>query len=313
MNHLVLWLQTKRYKRIVPAQRPSSEKSLKELSKIMNNTGTNLLSNNSSRIDYNIFLKCFVHELNTPIQTIDLGLQCLEIEYPDYTSKETFQDIKISLEFIKEVIQNFSIAQSQQIKLNEFEPYSIRTLLANTIAVLPNDELFHNVKLETYIQSDIVDMNYMDESHLKQVLLNLLKNAIKYQTKHRENHICISINNDLNVDASSKPDTSQSILIEITDNNDHLLPHIKDHLFETFNTTSGSGLGLYISKTIIELHGGHIYHEHVYPLGNRFIVSLTLNICSDDRLHTIDEVHHECTTPEVKTRPDSGDKTIKNL
>ena len=51
-------------------------------------------------------------------------------------------------------------------------------LLTNTIAVIPNDELYRNVKLNTSIESNVIDINYIDESHLKQVLLNLIKNSI---------------------------------------------------------------------------------------------------------------------------------------
>jgi signal transduction histidine kinase len=238
-------------------------------------------------------MKCFIHELKTPIQTIDLGLQCFEVECPECTSKETFQDIKMSVEFLKEVVQNFSIAQSQQIKLNEFEPYSLMLLLTNTIAVIPNDELYRNVKLNTSIESNVIDINYIDESHLKQVLLNLIKNSIKYQTKNRRNIITIRISKNIHLirkleflkgNSSVKNSTknTQNIKIEVIDNNDHLLPHIKDHLFETFNSTSGSGLGLYIARTIIELHGGSISHEHVYPLGNKFIINLTLTYIANE-------------------------------
>lgn len=70
----------------------------------------------------------------------------------------------------------------------------------------------------------------------------------------------------------------QTIQIIICDNNNHILPHIKEHLFESFNSTSGSGLGLYICKSIVELHGGTIIHEYISPIGNKFIITLPLAV-----------------------------------
>lgn len=76
----------------------------------------------------------------------------------------------------------------------------------------------------------------------------------------------------------------QILFIYIRDNNDHILPHIKEHLFETFISTSGSGLGLFICKSIIELHGGNIDHNFIEPIGNEFIIKLTFDLCEDTSL-----------------------------
>ena len=74
--------------------------------------------------------------------------------------------------------------------------------------------------------------------------------------------------------------TEQTVCILVRDNNDPILPHIKDRLFESFNSTSGSGLGLYICKNIVTLHGGTIAHEFT-PTGNQFTIVLPLTMCQD--------------------------------
>jgi signal transduction histidine kinase len=88
-------------------------------------------------------------------------------------------------------------------------------------------------------------------------------------------------------------------VISIEDNNDNIPPHIKSKLFEKYNfsspatenwsspslkrsegeTTTNSGLGLYITKKIVLLHGGDITHENIKPTGNKFVITIPLETC----------------------------------
>jgi signal transduction histidine kinase/AmiR/NasT family two-component response regulator len=77
----------------------------------------------------------------------------------------------------------------------------------------------------------------------------------------------------------------QVLQFSVTDNNDPITSHIKDHLFEPFNSTSGSGLGLYICKNIVELHGGTITHHCSQTRGNEFRIILPL------KKHTGSDMH----------------------
>ena len=259
----------------------------------------------SNQLDYNLFIKCFIHELRTPINTIELGIQVLEQENPKLKDNETIQDIKLSVEFLENVITNFATVQETNIKLNPFVPYSLKCLIQESISMLPQNELRKNVKIDYFIEDSVYDLNYMDVSHLKQVLINILKNAIKYQTITRQNIITIIIKNkneqngNVSYRIPSKPTTPRQSFIRhsmsnriikrvieiiITDNNDNIPQHIKEHLFETFNSTSGSGLGLYICKTILELHNGNITHNFIYPNGNKFTIQLELDISKSKQI-----------------------------
>ena len=133
-------------------------------------------------LDYKLFLKCFIHELKTPLQTIHLALQLLEQEDQQLQENELIQDIGGAVTFMDEVISNFGMVQEASIQLHPFRPCSLKRLFRDTVALLPLDEWRNRVYIETFIHQDVYDYNYMDEPHIKQVLLNLLKNAVKYQS-----------------------------------------------------------------------------------------------------------------------------------
>ena len=232
-------------------------------------------------VDYNVYMKCFVHELRTPVSTITLGLQVLKDKVKDAEDHQTIQDINKSVVFIENILTKFATVQEENIELNAFEPFSLQKLIANVEILLLYNFKQSNVALTYYSDPSVALWNYGDAHNIKHVIINLLKNAIKYRRMEQENTITIHITNL----PDNSPFDEQTVHISIKDQNNHLLPHIKEHLFETFNSTSGSGMGLYICKTIVELHGGKITHNFLEPIGNEFLIELTLKVCYDTTLH----------------------------
>jgi len=260
--------------------------------------------------DFNIYLKCFIHELRTPLSSISISFELLNENTPITQLTEIKKDIKNSIYFIDKILTKFSVIQDSNIKLNPFEPFCIVTLLENIKNLLPHNLEYHNIIFQINIQSNIHSWYLGDSHNLSHVIINLLKNAVKYQNMETKNIIIIELykrqilNNDLQKPkAPSMPNPSSKfqrrtnikesaisvkhvethvdIIISISDNNNHILPHIKEKLFETFNSTSGSGLGLYICKTIIDLYNGTIEHEYIQPHGNKFIIKLKLEMCKE--------------------------------
>ena len=223
-------------------------------------------------------MKCFVHELRTPISTITMGLQLLKQRANDSENKQTIKDLQQSAGFIENILTKFVTVQDDNIELNEYVPFSFLKLVTNVEVLILYNFKESNVTFTYYIDPEVVLWNYGDVHNIKHVLINLLKNAIKYRDVTRENAIVIEIA------ALSKTEDQQVVRISVQDTNDPLLPHIKEHLFETFNSTSGSGLGLYICKTIVELHGGTIDHQFLEPRGNQFVIVLPLTMCHDASL-----------------------------
>ena len=96
-----------------------------------------------------------------------------------------------------------------------------------------------------------------DKDRIAQVMYNLLSNAIKFSERNGGMNIKINKNaNDHN--------TNQEVIISVKDNGEGIHPEIIPRLFTKFATKSfdGTGLGLYISKGIIEAHGQRIWAEN---------------------------------------------------
>lgn len=231
-----------------------------------------------TKIDFSLYIQCFIHELRTPISTMSYCFQMLQDEYDETKRKEIIQDFKESIDFIESTLTKFSVIHNMNITLNTFEPFSIKSMINKIKSLIPHNIQYNNIEFEVNIHSDICDYYLGDPYNLNHVIINLVKNAIKYQDMSHKNKISIRVISDITHPLYINNKKMHKILIIITDTNQHILPHIKEKLFTSFNSTSGSGLGLYICKTIIELHNGIIYHEFIQPIGNRFVISIPLKI-----------------------------------
>ncbi len=120
--------------------------------------------------------------------------------------------------------------------------------------------------------------SFFDADKIKQVILNLLSNAYKYNRP----------NGDVTLRASS---TRREVVIEVSDSGRGIPEEDLMHLFEKFyrvpgaeKFASGTGLGLSISKRIVEAHGGNIQVESHLGKGTTFNIQLPLgNGGEDDR------------------------------
>jgi signal transduction histidine kinase len=101
-----------------------------------------------------------------------------------------------------------------------------------------------------------------DRGRITQVLSNLLNNAIKFASEKKERGQVVSVSTV--VDYDSKNNDQGEITVSIKDSGEGIHPDIFPRLFTRFATKSftGTGLGLYISKNIVEAHGGRMWAEN---------------------------------------------------
>jgi signal transduction histidine kinase len=115
---------------------------------------------------------------------------------------------------------------------------------------------------------------WIDPPRVEQVLVNLLENAIKYTVDDRPIEV--------DVRALSDPETRRptAVRLAVHDHGLPIPPDEREHVFERFQQVGGSrytggmGLGLYVSRRIVEAHDGSMVVEAAEEGGNRFVVSL---------------------------------------
>jgi two-component system, OmpR family, sensor histidine kinase VicK len=150
------------------------------------------------------------------------------------------------------------------------EYFAIKEIILEVIDNYKNEEATKNIKLE-YNPSD--DYNnaivYADKNRIIQAISNLICNSIKFIDKEKEKGI-ISIyvkrkkDNDDDGDTTVGSENKNMAVVTVKDNGIGIDPEILPRLFTKFASKSfqGTGLGLYISKNIIEAHGGKMWTEN---------------------------------------------------
>jgi two-component system sensor histidine kinase VicK len=213
----------------------------------------------------NEFINIAAHELRTPVQPI-IGLsEVLHSAIKD-TKQQEFLDVIVRnakrLKRLTDDILDVTKIESHSLNLNK-EHFNIIELISNTIQDVSSQSKKANnnekLKFEFYKhdgknnnQRIIIDA---DKSRITQVLLNLLTNAIKFT---EEGTISIE------VQAGKVSDDNDVITVSVKDTGDGIDSEVMPRLFTKFASkcSEGTGLGLYISKSIVEAHGGKIWGEN---------------------------------------------------
>ncbi|MDQ3984846.1 MAG: ATP-binding protein, partial [Thermoproteota archaeon] len=206
------------------------------------------------------FINIAAHELRTPIQPI-LGLT--EVLFGKIKDTKQIQLLDAILRNAKrlqqltEDILDVSKIESQSLNLNK-QQFNINDIISNVVQDLPKqiekgNNSNSNVKLSYKPTADDKLVVEADKARIVQVISNLLGNAVKF-TKGKGSTITITTEKKQN----------QEVIIKIKDTGTGIDPEILPRLFSKFASKSyqGTGLGLYISKSIIEAHGGRMWAQN---------------------------------------------------
>ena len=200
------------------------------------------------------YLASTLHEIRTPIQTIIGTVELLQDTSMDDEQREYIRQIQFSADVLLDLANNildFTKIRSDQFKL-ESVPFNIVELTEQVVDLISIEAFNRGLEIITDIDFSMPSIIYGDPVRIQQIILNLLKNAVKF-TNHGYIHLELK-------------KTGQNILFTIKDTGIGIKKEQKEKIFtnyyqgdiSTYRRFGGTGLGLSISKNLVHLMNGRI-------------------------------------------------------
>ena len=238
------------------------------------------------------FLSNMSHEIRTPLNAIVGFSEALQSdERIPVEAREDIKDIVMASDSLLEIVNG--ILDISKIEADKLEivntTYSPKKVF-DELVVLTRGRLGieKQIEFKTSFSSDIPATLYGDYARVKQIVLNLLTNAVKYTNEGYINFTveCVNINKDL-----------CRLIISVEDSGIGIKKDKIDKLFTKFErldeerniTIEGTGLGLAITKKLVELMHGKMVVQSIYGKGSKFTVSLDQKIVATKEKEEIKE------------------------
>lgn len=219
------------------------------------------------------FLSNVSHELRTPLQSISGFTKLIMTgKVPDTNTQQEFlQIIDTEISHLVNLIN--SLLEISRLEAGRFQIYTknvaIRDIIVDCMKTLHGLAREKNITLTENLPKQLPEM-VADSERMRQVVLNLVGNAIKFSERGANVNVKVVIQGG-------------ELLFQVKDHGPGIKKEAMAHLFERFYhaegemVRGGTGLGLYISKQIIDAHGGHIWVESKYGEGSTFSFTLPFN------------------------------------
>ncbi len=224
-----------------------------------------------------LFLATVNHELRTPLNSILGFLELILSGHVGSISDEVNDYLKMvyeSSQYLLNLINTIlDISKIEANKLDMFfEDFLINDIIGQVIETLSSQSLKKEIQIHK--QLDINYKIYSDKNRLKQILFNLLGNAIKFTPKNGK------------ITIKTKIIDKKKVKISILDDGIGIAEENLEKLFKPFqqihpsnsDDNKGSGLGLYLTKKLIELLGGNITVESEIGKGSEFSFKIPIKI-----------------------------------
>lgn len=235
------------------------------------------------------FLASMSHEIRTPINAV-LGMNELIMrESTEPQILEYAADIRSSGRMLLSIINDildFSKIESGKMDIIPVE-YDISSMVNDIVNMLRKRAQDKDLDFIVHVEKSLPTILFGDEIRIRQVITNLMTNAIKYTDEGSVTLDISGIKNDDNLD----------LLIKVIDTGKGIKDEDKEKLFNSFTrvdekenrTIEGTGLGLALTKGFVDMMGGNLFVESEYGKGSTFGVSLCQKIINDEPVGDIEE------------------------
>ncbi len=236
------------------------------------------------------FLANMSHEIRTPINAIigmnEMILRENESDNIEDYAKNIQSASNMLLGLVNDIL-DFTKIESGQLELVDYE-YHLPTLISDEILILETRSAKKLINTVVEIDPELPTTLYGDELRIKQIITNLLSNATKYT---KEGSITFK------VFFKQLKDDTINLCFSVADTGIGIREEDLSQLFDSFKrleltknrAIQGSGLGLNITKQLIDLMNGDIQIESVYGKGSTFTVSIPQKVIDAHPIESIDK------------------------
>ena len=234
------------------------------------------------------FLSNMSHEIRTPMNAI-IVLDNIALNDPDISAqtREYLEKIGVSANHLLMLINDIldmSRIESGRLTLKN-EDFSFSKLLEEINTMFSGQSTYKGVQYNCHIKGSVDDHYIGDNMKLKQILINIIGNAVKFTPEGG--------NIELTVERTAQFDGKSTLRFTIADTGIGMSKDYLPHIFDSFsqedssstNKYGSSGLGLAITKNIVEMMNGNIEVKSENSMGTVFTVTVTLT----DSRHSDDE------------------------
>jgi len=240
-----------------------------------------------------MFLANMSHEIRTTISGIISVTELLIKEDLSTNNKlmlRTVHHSAISLLSILNDVLDFLKIEAGNLTLNQCN-FSLSKLCHDVVTLFKYTAKEKRIKLGLQIQNRAPDKFFGDDARIRQILLNIVGNAIKFTNRGRV---------DVLVNMKRRNDGRFDVSITVEDTGIGIAVDEKPKIFDDFyqsdaklsRTREGAGLGLTISKRLLHLMGGELDFISVPNSGSQFVINIVLDRVKDDEINKEQKVDH---------------------